>query len=157
MFSLTQKCNRFIPGIQSSTDNIGAFSYKQTFTRFRLSTQLSFCKCAKISTPGCSKEDISITGIYFYIFKFTIFLFLVYALRYSSFFRYSNFYYSIFLIFKRRYASSIRSNGKRCVIRGVVSIFPSSIKCRIVTQSQPSTPPVLKIRFLPYISGKGKI
>ena len=46
---------------------------------------------------------------------------------------------------------------KRCVISGVVSIFPISIKRSISAQSQPSTPPVLKIRFFPYISGKGRI
>ena len=51
---------------------------------------------------------------------------------------------------KTSYASSILESGKRWVIRGVVSIFPWAIKSRISSQSHPSTPPVLKIRFLPY-------
>lgn len=48
---------------------------------------------------------------------------------------------------KRRYASPIRLNGKRWVMSGVVSILPSSRRRRISAQSQPSTPPVLKVRF----------
>ena len=32
----------------------------------------------------------------------------------------------------------------------------SELLQRISSQSQPSTPPVLKVRFLPYICGKGK-
>lgn len=58
---------------------------------------------------------------------------------------------------KTSYASSILESGKRWVIRGVVSIFPWDIKSRISPQSHPSTPPVLKMRFLPYISGSGSI
>ena len=58
---------------------------------------------------------------------------------------------------KTSYASSILESGKRWVIRGVVSIFPWAIKSRISPQSHPSTPPVLKMRFLPYISGSGSI
>ena len=42
-----------------------------------------------------------------------------------------------------------------CVISGVVSSSPAAISRRISAQSQPSTPPVLKVRFLPYISGRG--
>ena len=58
---------------------------------------------------------------------------------------------------KTSYASSILESGKRWVTRGVVSIFPWDIKSRISPQSHPSTPPVLKMRFLPYISGSGSI
>lgn len=60
-----------------------------------------------------------------------------------------------FLFSNKSYASSIIERGKRCVMRGVVSILPCSISFKISSQSQPSTPPVLKVRFLPYISGRG--
>ena len=37
-------------------------------------------------------------------------------------------------------------------------IFSSSaMSFSVSAQSQPSTPPVLKVRFLPYISGRGKV
>ena len=48
-------------------------------------------------------------------------------------------------------------SGKVWVISGVVSIFPAAIRSRIPAQSQPSTPPVLKVRFLPYMSGRGRV
>ena len=53
-------------------------------------------------------------------------------------------------------AKEVGIEVKHGVYVGVVSIFPSSIRLRISAQSQPSTPPVLKVKFLPYISGKGK-
>ena len=56
-----------------------------------------------------------------------------------------------------RYASSISLNAKRCVMSGVVSILPCSIKLNTSSQSHPSTPPVLNVRFLPYISSNRKI
>jgi len=43
------------------------------------------------------------------------------------------------------------------VISGSVLIFPSAISCNVSSQSHPSTPPVLKIRFFPYISGSGNL
>ena len=55
------------------------------------------------------------------------------------------------------YASLILFNGYVCVISGSVLILPSDISFRVSSQSQPSTPPVLKVRFLPYISGSGNI
>lgn len=45
--------------------------------------------------------------------------------------------------------------AQREAMSGVVSILPCAISCRISAQSQASTPPVLKIRFFPYISGRG--
>ena len=60
------------------------------------------------------------------------------------------------LFSKIRYASSISFSEQRWVIRGVVSIFPSSIRLRISAQSQPSTPPVLKVKFLPSSQAKEK-
>ena len=61
------------------------------------------------------------------------------------------------LFSKISYAFSMSLRAKRWVISGVVSILPCSMSERISSQSQPSTPPVLKIRFLPYISGRGRL
>ena len=44
-----------------------------------------------------------------------------------------------------------------CVISGAVSNFPCAISERISPHLLPSTPPVLKVRFLPYISGRGRV
>ena len=40
---------------------------------------------------------------------------------------------------------------------GETSSPSSAISRRIAAQSQPSTPPVLNVRFLPYMSGRGRI
>lgn len=41
-------------------------------------------------------------------------------------------------------------------LSGWTAISPFSISDSISSQSQPSTPPVLKVRFLPYMSGSGR-
>ena len=40
---------------------------------------------------------------------------------------------------------------------GSVSSLPSAMSFSVSSQSQPSTPPVLKVRFLPYMSGSGRV
>ena len=42
-------------------------------------------------------------------------------------------------------------SGKRWVMSGVESRLPCSLRRRISPQSQSSTPPILKVTFLPYI------
>lgn len=47
------------------------------------------------------------------------------------------------------YPCAIRLRGYVCVIKGSVLILPCAINFKVFSQSQPSTPPVLKVRFFP--------
>ena len=60
------------------------------------------------------------------------------------------------LFSNKSYPWAILLRGYVCVIKGSVLILPCAINCKVFSQSQPSTPPVLKIKFFPYMSGSGK-
>ena len=73
----------------------------------------------------------------------------------SSKWPYRHLDYVFFSVFKNIVCLFNFLSGNVCVINVVVSIFFSSINFRISSQSHPSTPPVLKVRFFPYICGNG--
>ena len=50
-----------------------------------------------------------------------------------------------------------RSEAQRREVEAMAEQVEASMRERISAQSQPSTPPVLKVRFLPYISGRGRV
>ncbi len=64
---------------------------------------------------------------------------------------------TVSVIFKESVGGLMSFKGKVWVMSGVVSSFPWARSARISGTSQPSTPPVWKVRFFPYISGSGSI